>query len=156
MSQGDYEAPTREEQPPASTPADDFPGPDAPVQDFPAPMFSDIDPVPVFDVTPAKEPELIRWSSERATIDEFTAVQIAGGRKNRTRMVLTNEGPEAVYLGPNMQVGVGFSFSLFGPVNQLELFTNEEVWARCAPGETAVIGIIQEYAVELDNAVPTD
>lgn len=147
----DYEAPTREDQPPASSPADDFPGPDAPATDFPPETYDDALPVAVYDVTPAREPEIVQWSSGHTHLggSADNVQQITGARRGRKRFVIWNEGAGAVYIGPTMQVQVGSVAKL--PLmnnDRLVLEHNSAIYAAVAPGDQADLSYFEEYVVE--------
>lgn len=108
--------------------------------------LADDEPIRVV-VTDVIEPSnLTDWSPDRYTVGE-KPVRIAGGRRNRRFVTITNLGDSVVYLVKNgtMEHWLGAAV----PVDAvIRLETNTEVWAVCKPAESAEIGVIQEFTVE--------
>lgn len=151
MSQGpeEYEAPTIAEQPPTSNQDIDYPT-DADTEPEPMqPDWSDDNPIPVYIVERPEIPQVLDWSSQRMPVTD-NAIQIVGARRNRTRVVVKNEGTDAVHIGRDEQVIDAFNFRLAAN-EELEMLHNGAVWARCASGDTATVNVMQEYTVELDT-----
>lgn len=148
----EYQAPDRGEQVLSETPASDFPGKESTLVPFPDPDFSDMQPVPVYDVTPDADPEQVLFSATSMTITS-EAVEIAGAKPSRKRLVILNTGPDSVTIGPDQGISAVFGFIL--PINQsITLENNARVFARCAATKTAGLSIIQEYGLNVDRSAP--
>lgn len=113
------------------------------------PEWGDDNPIPVYVVERPRQPQITEWSSERFIVAD-SAVQIAGSRRNRVRMVVKNEGTDSVYIDPTQGVNAAFSFRL-AQNEEVELTNNGQVWARCEATDTATISVVQEYDVPLDD-----
>lgn len=152
MTQGpdEYVAPTRAEQPPTSNQDIDYPGPDDVTPEAMEPDWSEDRPIPVYIVDRQETPEIQDWSGLRVSVTG-NAVEVVGARRNRTRTVIQNEGPNEVYLRRDMAVNTtGLDLAI--PVNgSLEMLHNGSVWARCSTGESATLNVLQEFSVELDS-----
>lgn len=120
--------------------------------DFPEPDWSADNPIPVYQVDRPQIPDIVEWSSNRITIVD-QPVQIIGANRNRLRALIQNEGGGAVYIGPDMSVSTAMAYKLNVAANYtIEMTHNSDVWARCAAGDSAVVNVLQEYTVNLDNA----
>lgn len=151
MSQGpdEYVAPTIAEQPPTSNQDIDYPT-DADTEPAPLqPGWSEENPIPVYMVERPEIPQVMEWSSQRVPVTD-NAIQIVGARRNRTRVVVRNEGTDAVHVGRDEQVTDAFNFRIAAN-EDLEMLHNGAVWARCASGDSATVNVMQEYTVELDT-----
>lgn len=148
----EYIAPLRADQPETSNQDFDYPtDADKPIaNEFPEPDWSENNPIPVYVVERPEIPQVLNWSSERFLTVDTGAVQIAGSRRNRTRMVIRNEGPDPVFVDPEASVMAAFSFRIAAN-EDLELLHNASVWARCDVGKSATVSVAQEYTVELDK-----
>lgn len=145
----EYVAPTIAEQPPTSNQDIDYPTEGDKDALFPEPDWSEDNPIPVYVVERPETPQVLEWSSLRVPVTD-SAIQLAGGRRNRTRVVVKNEGTDAVHIGRDEQVSDAFNFRLAAN-EEIEMLHNGAVWARCASGDTATVDVIQEYTVELDS-----
>lgn len=148
----EYEAPTRAEQPPTSNQDFDYPtdADKATANEFDEPDWSEANPIPVYIVERPEIPQILDWSSDRATIVDTESDQIAGARTNRTRIVVRNEGPDPIFIDRGPETMPAFSSRLAANERE-EMFHNGAVWARCDTGKTAVVSVIQEFTVELDK-----
>lgn len=108
------------------------------------------EPIPVVVVDTVEPADYVDCAFEQFTIDGEAPVRIAGARDNRTRLIITNMGTEAVYL---VRSANGGSFTGAPvPVNGIvELTTNRDVYATCADSETATIGVMQEFVIDDDR-----
>lgn len=152
MSQSpeDYEAPKRGEHVETTNQDFDYPTEVDKEPELPEDVWSEDTPIPVYIVDRTETPELQNWSSERFQVVD-SAIQLAGARRNRTRMVVKNEGADPVFIDPEQSVTSAFSFRLAAN-EEVELLHNASVWARCDATESAQVSVIQEYTVSLDHA----
>lgn len=148
----DYDAPDRGDSlDSGESQATDYPTEDAPIPELAEPEYSEALPVPVYDVSPDKEPEIIGWSSQRLTVTSDRPVELAGARRNRTRLLIFNEGTDTVYVGVNAQVSANFAYGMGATLGTtLELLHNSSVWAICAATETATVNVVEEYVIDTD------
>lgn len=108
------------------------------------------DPIPVIVVDTVEPADFVDWAGEQFALSGENAVRIAGARNNRVRLVLTNTGPDVVYL---VKSSVGNSFAGAPvPVNGvIEMKTNRDVYATCLTGDTALVGVVQEFVIDDDK-----
>lgn len=149
-SPAEYEAPNRGEQITHGTNQDsDYPSEnDTQPEHLAEPDWSEDNPIPVYVVRTPEVPQITDWSSERFIVSD-SAVNVAGSRRNRTRAVVKNEGPDQVFIDPQQGLSSAFSFGLKLD-EEVELKHNGAIWARCDSGDTATLSIVQEYNVPLD------
>ena len=167
MSETDWEPPLRGqyEADARNDPRMPFETTDAPIHHFdPEPVIEQI-PVPVYDVSPKDQPQIKDMTSQRFVIAS-DPVLITGARRERTRIVITNDGLKPVYIGTDPQIqadqasgAIGSHFKLPNPTatappSMIELFHNSQVWCRCAAGDTTTVNAIEEFTV--DNEEPLD
>lgn len=131
-----------------------------PGQDYPS--SADVGHVPVTPVmteddavlvrvvgTPAPPETDVNWQAYRAFVEDDT-VQIAGASRNRTRLFVRNgnaAGGDSVFLMPTGTTPREFGYVLEAQ-DTAEFFHNQQVWARCAAGDTATLSVFVEYVVE--------
>lgn len=108
------------------------------------------DPIPVIVVDTINPADYTDWAPEQFTVSGENPVHIAGSRSNRTRLVITNAGPDPVYL---VRSATGQSFTGAPlPINlSLTLKTNRDVYATCAVTKSSLLGVIQEYVIDDDK-----
>lgn len=111
----------------------------------PAPLQ---DPVPVIVVNESPK-ELHSWDTTPFTVTE-RMMQVMGRDERRTSLVITNEGPNTVYLAPRPTSGTYMGFPLAMDAT-LSLDTEDEVWGVCAASETGTLRVLWEYAKTLPN-----
>lgn len=152
MSQS-YEAPERGEDVHLESWERDYPtDEDTTIVEFPEPDWSAAEPIPVYVVNPASAPEVKDWSSSRAYVTT-QPVEVAGARRNRSRLFIRNEGPDDCYIGGDATtVSAGHSYKV-GATNDrvIELWHNSSVFALCASGDEATLNIIDEYTVDMND-----
>lgn len=148
----EFHAPQRADQPKTTNQDFDYPtDADKPkAHEYMEPDWSEDHPIPVYVVERPEIPQLQEWSSERFLTVDTSAVQVAGSRRNRNRLVIRNEGPDPVYLDREQGVMPAFSYRLAANERE-ELFHNAQVWARCDVGKSATVSVVQEYTVPLDK-----
>lgn len=152
-SPAEYEAPERGEQITHGTNQDsDYPSEaDTQPEQLAEPDWSENNPIPVYVVRSTPEvPQIQDSSYSRYTIVD-SAVEIAGSKRSRRRMVIKNESQSTaeVYVDRDHTVTPAFSFRL-NAGDDLELKHNDAVWAKCDTGDTAAVSVLQEYDVQLD------
>jgi hypothetical protein len=110
----------------------------------------DADPIPVIVVDTVNPADFTDWGAEQFTVNGENPVHIAGARNNRTRLVVTNLGADTVFL---VRGAVAPSYTGAPiPVNGVvEMTTNRDVYATCLTGDTALIGVIQEFIIDDDK-----
>lgn len=125
-------------------PEETYPSPDVAEQDE-----HEQDPIPVIVVDTVNPSDYTDWGGEQFTVAGEQPVHIAGARPNRTRMLITNLGPDIVYL---VRGAVANSYTGAPvPVNGVvEMTTNRDVYATCLTGDTALTGVIQEFVIDDD------
>lgn len=107
----------------------------------------DADPIPVIVVDTVEPSDLTDWGGAQATVTGENPVMVAGARDNRTRMLVTNLGPDVVYL-VRTATGAAFTGAPI-PLNAVvEMTTNRDVYATCLTGDTALVGVIQEFVID--------
>jgi hypothetical protein len=150
LSPGEYDAPERVDQPKTSNQDYDYPT-DADKGFEPLkPDWDESNPIPVYIVERPEIPQKLDHATDRILVTALKSEQLAGSRENRTRLVLRNEGPDPVYIGPTSDVMPAFASRL--AINEREeFFSNASMWARCDPTKTATVSIVQEFTVELDT-----
>lgn len=148
---GDYVAPTLapDDRTPDTNQDYDYPTDADKQPDFPEPDWSHDQPIPVYVVERPEAPQVLDWSSTQINVTA-NAVEILGARRNRTRVIIKNDGTNAVIIGKDMALNTALNFSLSAN-EQIEMLHNGSVWARCAAGETATVNVMQEFTVELDS-----
>lgn len=148
---GDYVAPTLapDDRTPDTNQDYDYPTDADRQPDFPEPDWSEDKPIPVYVVERPETPQVLEWSSNQIGVTD-RAVEIAGARRNRTRMIVKNDGADTVYIGRDMALNTALNFTVKSG-EQIEMLHNGAVWAKCASTETATVNVIQEYTVELDS-----
>ena len=148
----EFEAPDRGEQITHGTNQDfDYPADtDTQPEKLAEPDWSEDNPIPVYIVNTPEVPQISDSSYERFIIVD-SSVEIAGKKRNRTRMIVKNESQSTaeVYIDKSQAVTTAFSFRL-NAGDELELKHNDSVWARCDTGDTATVSVVQEYNVPLD------
>lgn len=112
------------------------------------PDWSEDQPIPVYIVERPAIPQILDWSSLRVAVGD-QPVQLVGARRNRTRTIVKNEGPDPVFVGQDMTINaMGFRLA----ANEREEFLhNDSIWARCDAGKTGTVSVLQEFTVELDS-----
>jgi len=110
-----------------------------------------LEPIPVVVVAAPPIPtRVIGWRPFRVTVDDSRSVMLSGASKNRTRLFLRNTNAAAgnsVFLMADGTHEPGFGYELQAG-DTLELFHNDDVWARCAATQTATVSVSGEYVLE--------
>lgn len=110
----------------------------------------DADPIPVIVVDTVTPSDFTDWAGEQFTISGENPMHIAGARENRTRLIITNTGADLVFL-VRSSVAAAYTGAPI-PVNGVvELTTNRDVYATCLAGDTAFLGVIQEFVIDDDK-----
>jgi hypothetical protein len=110
---------------------------------------SELDAIPVYMVGDTEPEQIIDWTAVQYSIGE-QAIRIAGSRRNRKNIRFWNLGPNTAYLGRSSGVSSATGYPVIMNNGDTELQHQEEVYAICASGETAVIAIVQEFYIDLD------
>ena len=112
-------------------------------------MDTDVpDAIPVVVVDTYTAGNLVDWSANRQTVTGENTVRIAGASRNRKRLLITNNGPNTVYLVSGEVSASGFGYPLRSTDPPLEMLHNEAVFATCVTAESALVGVIQEYDID--------
>jgi len=112
------------------------------------------EPIPVRLVQGESKRERLDWRPLRYRVTD-RGQQIVGRhdkrRSLRIKVHFQTDGVDSkpVYLGPDSGVSPYTSFQLDRGETTDALYTTEEVWAICNPGESVEISIMYEYGVEL-------
>lgn len=113
------------------------------------PMDTDVpDAIPVVVVDSYTAGNLVDWSAERFTVSGENTIRIAGASRNRKRLLITNNGPNTVYLVRGEVTTSSFGYPLRSTDAPLEMLHNEAVFAACVTAESALVGIVQEYDID--------
>lgn len=148
----DYVAPPLGEHVPDTVQHHDYPTQEdaAPIQ-LPEPDWSETNPVPVVIVSDAETPQFRDYSSDRFTVQANDAAEIAGAKRTRTRLLITNnDETNSVFIDKHPLMSVSMVYEIRAD-QTLEMFHNQSVWARCSSGQTADISVIQEYDVDMTD-----
>lgn len=150
----EFHAPTRGDDQVYSGSNQDFDYPtdaDNKKVEYAAPDWSEDNPIPVFIVKgEADIPVINNASYERYALTD-AAVEIAGAKRTRTRMIIKADkgNTDEVYIDRDVNISTAFSYRL-DPGEFVELNNNDRLWGRCAPTKTGNVSVIQEYDVPLD------
>lgn len=133
----------------------DYPVAGEPIQEWRHPDdWTNENPLPVYQVQLPNPQSISQWSGERFFVDSGQPVELAGAKRNRTRLLLKNKGPNSVFLNDNSSVNTALAYELAMGDEPLELRHNSNVWAKCATGETASVSVVQEWDVDMDLSKP--
>lgn len=119
--------------------------------EYAEPDWSEDNPIPVYVVKGEPDiPVVNNASYERYAITD-AAVEIAGAKRTRTRMIVKADAgnTDEVYIDRDVNISTAFSYRL-DKGEQVELRNNDRLWARCASGKTGNVSVLQEYDVPLD------
>lgn len=110
----------------------------------------DPDPIRVIVVDSENPSDFTDWSGEQFTLSGEDPKHIAGARNNRTRLIITNLGPDTIFL---VRGAVGLTYTGAPiPLNAVvEMTTNRDVYATCLAGDTALVGVVQEFVIDDDK-----
>jgi hypothetical protein len=107
------------------------------------------DPIPVIVVDTVSPSDYTDWAPEQFSVIGENPAHIAGSRNNRVRLLVINTGPDTVYLIKGSVSGAFTGAPL--PMNMsLELTTNRDVYATCLTGDSAIVGVVQEFVIDDD------
>lgn len=86
------------------------------------------------------------WAATPWAIDANGPQMIAGHLAQRSRLVITNNGTNNVYLAATKESCTpGSGMQIASGARPVEMFHTSEVWAVCAAAETAVLAVFAEF-----------
>lgn len=144
------ERPSKADVPPETRAVDpevDYPTETTDIVEFGYGEDEEAEPIPVYLVeAPPAAYELIRWSSDRFTLQD-DAVMVAGDNRNRKSVVIVNhDAANDVFVSPEQSNARAF-FGKIAAGAALELSCNTRVYALCDANLTAEISVFQEYVI---------